>query len=69
MLALVWATKYFHCYLYGKLFLDRTDHSALSYLKNVADNKIRPMGWILRIVAFDFIVEHKPGIKISHVDV
>jgi len=34
MLALVWATKYFRCYLYGKKFLVRTDHSALTYLRN-----------------------------------
>jgi hypothetical protein len=32
MLALVWATKYFRCYLYGRLFLGRINHSALSYL-------------------------------------
>jgi hypothetical protein len=31
MLALVWGTKYFRCYLYGKQFVVRTDHSALSY--------------------------------------
>jgi hypothetical protein len=33
ILALVWATKYFSCYLYGKKFLVRTDHSALTYLR------------------------------------
>ena len=37
MLALVWETKYFLCYLYGKQFLVRTDHAALSYLRNFAD--------------------------------
>ena len=29
LLALVWATKYFRCYLYGKQFLVRTNHAAL----------------------------------------
>lgn len=38
MLTLVWTTKYFHCFLYGKEFLVRADHSALSYLCNFADN-------------------------------
>jgi len=33
MLALVWATKYFRCYLYGRKFLVRKDHSALTYLR------------------------------------
>jgi len=32
MLALVCATKYFCCHLYGKQFLVRTDHSALSLI-------------------------------------
>jgi hypothetical protein len=38
MLALVWATKQFRCYLFGKQFLVRTDHAALTYLRNLADN-------------------------------
>jgi len=68
MLALVWATKYFHCYLYGKQFLVRTDHAALSWLRNFADNNSWLMRWSLRISEFGFIVEHKAGSKISHVD-
>jgi len=38
MLILGWKTKFFCCFLYGKQFLVRTDHSALSYLCNFADN-------------------------------
>ena len=45
MLALVWATKYFRCYLYGKKFLFRTVHSALSYLRNLAENNSRRLRW------------------------
>jgi hypothetical protein len=30
MLALVWATKDFRCYLYGKRFLVRTEHATLT---------------------------------------
>jgi hypothetical protein len=41
MLALVWAKKYYRCYLYGKKFLVRTDHCALTYLHNFADNNSR----------------------------
>ena len=37
MLALVWATKFFRSYLYGRKFLARTDHSALTYLCNFSD--------------------------------
>jgi len=68
MLALVWVTIYFRCYLYGKQFLVRTDHAALSYLRNFADCSSRLMWWSLRLSEFDFVIEHKAGTKISHVD-
>ena len=35
-LAVVWATKYFRCYLYGNKFLVRTDRAALKFLRNFA---------------------------------
>jgi len=38
MLALLWATRYIRCYLYGKGFLVRTDHAALTYLRKFADH-------------------------------
>jgi len=68
MLALVWATKYFKCYLFGAKFVARTDHAALTYLKNFADSSFRLMRWSLKLSEFDFTVEHRPGTKIAHVD-
>jgi len=68
MLALVWATKYFRCYLYGTKFIVRTDHSALTYLRNFADHDSRLLRWSLKLSELDFIVEHRPGTKIAHVD-
>jgi hypothetical protein len=68
MLALVWATKYFRCYLYGKRFLVRTDHAALAYLHKFADNNGRLMRWSLRLANLDFVIEHRPGTKIGHED-
>jgi len=38
MLVLVWATKYFRCYLFGVKFVARADPTALTYLKNFADS-------------------------------
>jgi len=49
MLALVWATKYFRCYLYGKKFLVKTDHFALTYLRNFAQNNHRLLRWSLKL--------------------
>jgi hypothetical protein len=68
MLALVCATKPFRCYLYGRQFLVRTDHAALTYLRNFADSNSRLMRRSLRLSEFDFVIEHRAGTKISHVD-
>ena len=68
MLALVWATKQFRCYLSGKQFLVRTDHSALKYLQNFADQNSRLMKWSLKLSELDFVVEHGAGSKIGHAD-
>ena len=68
MLAFVWTTKYFRCYLYGKKFLIRTDHSALTYLRKFADNNSHLMRWSLKLSEMDFSVEHRAGSKIGHVD-
>ena len=63
-LAVVWATKYFSCYLYGKTFLVRTDHAAIKVLRNFADHNSRLVRWSLRLSEFDFEKEQVPGSKI-----
>ena len=68
MLAVVWATKYFRCYLYGKKFLVRTDHSALTYLRNFTENNSRLLRRSLKLSELDFTVEHRAGSKIPRVD-
>jgi hypothetical protein len=68
MLAVIWATKQFRCYLYGKRFKVRTDHSALTYLHKFTGNNSRLMRWSLRLPEFDFEIEHHPGTQIRHVD-
>jgi len=68
MLAFVWATKYFSCYLYGKKYLVRTDNSALTYLRNFAENNSRLLRWSLKLSELDLTVEQTAGSKIPHVD-
>jgi hypothetical protein len=68
MLAFLWATKYFRCYLLGTKFLVRTDHSVLTYLQKFADTNSRLLRWSIKLSEFDFVVEHRPGSKIPHVD-
>jgi len=68
VLALVWATKYFRCYLCGSKFIVRTDHSALIYLRNFADHNSQLLRWSLKLSELDFVVEHRPGTKIAHAE-
>jgi hypothetical protein len=53
MLALVWATKHFRCYLLGKRFLVRTDHAAFVYLQKFADNNSRLLRWSMKLSELD----------------
>jgi hypothetical protein len=69
MLVLIWAAKYFRCYLYGQKFIVRTDHAAPTHLKSFADHNPRLMRWSLKLSNLDFTVEHRAGTKIPHVDV
>jgi len=68
MLALVWATKHFRCYLYRRKFVARTNHAALTYLKNIANQIARLMGWIMKLSGLQFTVEHRTGKWIPHAD-
>jgi hypothetical protein len=68
MLALVRATKYLRCYLYGNKFVVRADHEALAWLHKFAENNRRLMRWSLRLTEFDFVVEHPARKKIPRVD-
>jgi len=45
----------------------RTDHAALRFLRNFAENNSRLMRWALRLSEFQFEIEHVPGSKIKHV--
>jgi hypothetical protein len=68
ILLVFWATRQFRCHFYGKRFLSRTDHSALTYLRIFAGNNSRILRWNLRLAEIDFEIEHRAGTKIRHVD-
>ena len=61
LLALVWAAKYFRCYLYVKRFKVRTDRAALTNLKT-SDTNAKFMRWTMKLSELDFSVE--PGSSI-----
>jgi len=63
MLGLIWATKQFRCYLHGRKFVARTDHTALTYLRNFAGQNSRLLRWSIKLSELDFMVEHRAGKK------
>jgi transposase InsO family protein len=68
LLAVVWSAKFFRCYLFGRHFVVRTDHAALTYLWKFSDQNARLARWALKSSELNFSTEHRAGSKISHVD-
>jgi hypothetical protein len=49
LLAFIFATKQFRCYLYGRRFTVYTDHSALKWLLNLQDPSSRLIRWAIKL--------------------
>jgi len=61
LLVIVWATKHFRQYLYGRKFKIVTDHKPLIWLMNVKDPNSRLMRWRLKLEEFDYETIYKSG--------
>ena len=57
-LAIVWALKIFHTYLYGQNFLIQTDHQPLTWLHRMKNANARLTCWSLAIQPYLFKVTH-----------
>jgi hypothetical protein len=68
LLAFIFATKQFRCYLYGRKFTVNTDHRALKWLLNLHDPSSRLTRWAIKLSEFDFTVEHRPNTRMRHAD-
>lgn len=68
LLAVVWATAQFRCYLLGRTFTLQTDHSALKWMLRLKDPSARLTRWALRLAEFSYEVVHRPGLKHQHAD-
>ena len=62
LLAIVWALKKFHHYLYGTPFTLYTDHRALTYMLTQKEPNSMILNWWDTIMSYNFQVVHKPGL-------
>ena len=63
LLAMMKSIRHFHCYLYGKSFVLRTDHAALQSLLNFKCPERQLARWIVQLQQYSFDVQHRPGIN------
>lgn len=68
LLAIVWATKQFRPYLYGRKFIIVTDHRPLTWLFGVKDPGSRLIRWRLQLEEFEYEVVYKPGTQNTNSD-
>lgn len=61
LLAIVWATKYFRCFLFGRKFKIRCDQRSLQWLHNTKDPNSRVLRWKIRLSEFDYTIEYLKG--------
>jgi hypothetical protein len=70
LLAVIKALRHFHCYVYKRQFVIRTDHSSLRWLVNFREPKDQLARWVeeLSQYANQFTIEHRPGAKHGNAD-
>ena len=68
LLAIVWATKYFRPYLYGRKFKVVSDHKPLVWIMNVKDPGSRLMRWRIQLAEYDYDIVHKSGTQNTNAD-
>ena len=65
---IVWATKYFRPYLYGRKFKIVSDHKPLVWVMNVKDPGSRLMRWRIQLAEYDYEIVHKRGSQNTNAD-
>jgi hypothetical protein len=68
LLAIVWSTKYFRTYLYGRKFKIVSDHKPLVWSMNVKDPGSRLMRWKIQLAEYDYEIVHKSRSQNTNAD-
>ena len=68
LLAVVYFTKYYKHFLYGKEFKIRTDHSFLKWLLNCKNPEGQLARWFESLSNFQMTIEHRGGSKHRNAD-
>lgn len=61
LLAIVWATKYFRPYLFGRKFNIITDHKPLQWLFSLKDPSSKLVRWRIKLEEYDYHIIYKKG--------
>lgn len=68
LLAIVWATKYFRPYLYGRKFKIYSDHRPLQWLFSLKEPNSKLLRWRLKLEEFDYEIIYKKGKQNTNAD-
>lgn len=60
-LSVLFGTKTFRCYLFGRKFKVITDHKPLEWLMNLKEPNSRLVRWRLKLEEFDYEIQYKKG--------
>lgn len=61
LLAIVWTTKYFRPYIFGRKIKIQTDHRPLNWLMSLKEPNSKLVRWRLKLEEYDYTIEYKPG--------
>jgi len=61
LLTIVWATKYFRSYLFGKSFEIFSNHKPLVWLNNIKEPNMKLQGWKIKLNEYDYQIKYLSG--------